>query len=131
MIMLERNPPEPVRTTVIPQPSAATGGGLGVKTSRETVWESSGFPEWSTDGMPDTSPFASAEDFDVTGILLGVDPCESCYWWMPELYAAPSRQATAVTDETSLREDAGDAGGRLLRGPQAARTSGSRSTAAA
>ena len=130
MIMLERNPTEPARTTVIPQPSAAISG-PDLHGSRESGRESSRFPEWSTDGMPDTSPFASAEDFDVTGILLGVDPCESCYWWMPELYAAPSRQPTAVTAETSLREDAGDAGGRLLRGPQAARTSGSRSTAAA
>lgn len=125
MIMLERNRTEPTRPTVIPQASPVTGGG-----PRLENLDSTGFPEWSTDGLPDTSPFASAEDFDVTGILLGVDPCESCYWWMPELYAARTHQATAVTEEASLREDAGDAG-RLLRGPQAARTSGSRSTAAA
>jgi len=31
-------------------------------------------------------PFVSAEDFDVTGLLAGLDPCESRYWWMPELY---------------------------------------------
>ena len=30
--------------------------------------------------------FVSAEDFDATGVLTGVDPCESRYWWMPELY---------------------------------------------
>jgi hypothetical protein len=30
--------------------------------------------------------FVSAEDFDATGILAGVDPCESRYWWVPELY---------------------------------------------
>jgi hypothetical protein len=30
--------------------------------------------------------FLSAEDFDATGVLPGVDPCESRYWWMPELY---------------------------------------------
>ncbi len=29
--------------------------------------------------------FVSAEDFDPTGILAGVDPCESRYWWLPEL----------------------------------------------
>ena len=29
--------------------------------------------------------FVSAEDFDDTGILAGVDPCESRYWWLPEL----------------------------------------------
>jgi hypothetical protein len=51
--------------------------------------------------------FVSAEDFDRTGILTGVDPCESRYWWLPELYGpdlpAPgvvksiggSRQATS------------------------------------
>jgi hypothetical protein len=32
--------------------------------------------------------FLSADDFDGTGILTGVDPCASSYWWMPELYAA-------------------------------------------
>lgn len=31
-------------------------------------------------------PHLSAEDFDGTGILRGIDPCESRYWWMPELY---------------------------------------------
>jgi hypothetical protein len=31
-------------------------------------------------------PFVSAEDFDATGILTGVDTCASNYWWMPELY---------------------------------------------
>lgn len=30
--------------------------------------------------------FVSAEDFDATGVLAGVDPCESRYWWIPELY---------------------------------------------
>lgn len=41
----------------------------------------------------------SAEDFDTTGILRGIDPCESRYWWMPELYgptaAAPAKPAQA------------------------------------
>lgn len=31
--------------------------------------------------------FLGAEDFDATGILTGVDPCASSYWWMPELHA--------------------------------------------
>lgn len=35
-------------------------------------------------------PFVSAEDFDQTGILMGVDPCESRYWWIPELYGPES-----------------------------------------
>lgn len=30
--------------------------------------------------------FLSAEDFDGTGILAGMDPCASSYWWMPELH---------------------------------------------
>ncbi len=44
--------------------------------------------------------FVSAEDFDATGILTGVDPCESRYWWVPELYgpetaALPTASPTA------------------------------------
>lgn len=51
--------------------------------------------------------FVSAEDFDGTGILTGVDPCESRYWWMPELYGpqatdvhAPHGQSTAIGWDT-------------------------------
>lgn len=37
----------------------------------------------------------SAEDYDPTGILAGVDPCESRYWWMPELHSdRPARGET-------------------------------------
>ncbi|MFM9059554.1 MAG: hypothetical protein ACKOSQ_10600 [Planctomycetaceae bacterium] len=32
-------------------------------------------------------PFVSPEDFDGTGILAGVDPCESRYWWLPDTAA--------------------------------------------
>lgn len=41
--------------------------------------------------------FISADDFDRTGILTGIDPCESRYWWLPEFSAAeePMRQATS------------------------------------
>ena len=42
--------------------------------------------------------FVSAEDFDATGILAGMDCCESRYWWVPELHAtaaAPEAQATS------------------------------------
>lgn len=38
--------------------------------------------------LPSAEAFVSAEDFDRTGILTGLDPCESRYWWLPELYAA-------------------------------------------
>jgi hypothetical protein len=34
---------------------------------------------------PPALPFVSAEDFDRTGILTGVDPCESRYWWIPDI----------------------------------------------
>jgi hypothetical protein len=55
------------------------------------------------------SPFVSAEDFDVTGLLAGVDPCESRYWWMPELYGPEGEPRTAeiqATRRTSPRSTA-------------------------
>jgi len=86
--------------------------------------------------------FASAEDYDCTGILAGVDPCESRYWWIPELYTSPtsatestlSAVATApsleAADESSGSQRSGLLG-RLMRAGQAARRTPSRSTAAA
>lgn len=58
-------------------------------------------------------PFVSAEDFDGTGILTGVDPCESRYWWLPELasrggaaeqcgQATSASRAGATTDACSI-----------------------------
>ena len=46
-------------------------------------------------GLPATGDrlFVSAEDFDCTGILSGLDLCESLYWWMSELYG-PDVQTT-------------------------------------
>jgi len=41
---------------------------------------------------PSGRPLLAAEDFDATGILTGMDPSASRYWWMPELYG--SEQAT-------------------------------------
>jgi len=88
--------------------------------------------------------FASAEDYDATGILTGVDPSESCYWWMPELYTQASAQAQAQAPAAIAAESAGETDSvlrnsgirsglteRLLRAGQATRRSGSRSTAAA
>lgn len=47
--------------------------------------------------MPDPEPlaktFVSPEDFDPTGILTGVDPCASSYWWVPEMHAEAERPA--------------------------------------
>jgi hypothetical protein len=83
--------------------------------------------------------FASAEDYDATGILAGADPCESRYWWMPELYTSPLAAGAPAVEA----EGAGTGGEsiaaprrsglveRLLRGGQAARRTGSRSPAAA
>jgi hypothetical protein len=47
-------------------------------------------------------------------VLTGVDPCESRYWWMPELYGP----------DAAAGDDAADRG-------QATRRSASRATAAA
>lgn len=48
--------------------------------------------------------FLSAEDFDATGILAGVEPCASNYWWIPELHPG-------IPDRTAL--DSGLPGARL------------------
>lgn len=42
------------------------------------------------------SPFVSAEDFDHTGILTGVDPYASSYWWFPELHASAATAGDLV-----------------------------------
>ena len=95
--------------------------------------------------------FASPEDFDATGILAGVDPCESRYWWMPELFTSqtlssqtlPSQanigEATMATSSGESENAGRDASGirrsglaeRLMRSGQATRRTGSRSPAAA
>lgn len=87
--------------------------------------------------------FASPEDFDATGILAGVDPYESRYWWMPELFTSLTsvgETAVATNGGESAASDAGrDTSGlrrsglaeRLLRAGQATRRAGSRSPAAA
>ena len=79
--------------------------------------------------------FVSAEDFDCTGILAGIDPCASSYWWMPELHGptgsgslaepAPSAAGGTVKAAAGLLESA-------LRGPaHATQRTTSRTTAAA
>jgi hypothetical protein len=40
-------------------------------------------------------PFLSADDFDRTGILAGVDPCDSRYWWLPDLHEPTTAQGLA------------------------------------
>lgn len=77
--------------------------------------------------------FASPEDYDATGILAGVDPCESRYWWIPDLYTSP----TATPSDVAAEDDSGallrrsGLAERLMRAGQAARRPPSRNTAAA
>lgn len=51
------------------------------------------------------SRFVSAEDFDTTGILTGVDLCASSYWWVPELHAAiePAGPSTLPAPHATAR----------------------------
>jgi hypothetical protein len=119
--MLERNRLQPPRPSA---PSQTAGGFDG--------------PTAGCGGL-----FASAEDYDCTGILAGVDPCESRYWWMPELFTsaiAAGESALASIAPEAAPEAADDSYGssrrsglleRLMRAGQAARRTPSRSTAAA
>lgn len=76
--------------------------------------------------------FASPEDYDATGILAGVDPYESCYWWMPELYASPTASVTVPEEvDTGAPPRRSGLAEWLMRAGQAARRTPSRSTAAA
>jgi hypothetical protein len=51
-------------------------------------------------------PFVSAEDFDATGILAGMDCCESRYWWVPELHVAASGSDAQATSRPVARPPA-------------------------
>lgn len=62
--------------------------------------------------------FVSPEDFDATGILAGVDPCESLYWWLADLYGPEADLPAERTREVAAP-------------PQATRRASRRSTAAA
>jgi hypothetical protein len=69
-------------------------------------------------GRPERSPagpgFIAPEDFDPTGIMTGVDPSESHYWWMPELYGPEGPQTRAATRPAQA------ANGSATRAPAAA-----------
>lgn len=75
--MLQRNPLQPPRPFLPPTAAGAQRPAVGCG-------------------------FLSAEDFDATGVLPGVDPCESQYWWMPELYGPE----TAAGAEAAGRDQA-------------------------
>lgn len=135
-IMLERNRLQP------PRPSAAS------QTNGWSDVPSAYSPASDAQAGACAGLFASAEDYDATGILTGVDLSESCYWWMPELHtqatAQAPAQAQAPAPATIAAESAGETDSvlrnsgirsglteRLLRAGQATRRSGSRATAAA
>ena len=85
--MLQKNPLCPP----LPQlPSQVAEGGPGV-------------------AVPRGRPFIAAEDFDATGILAGMDACESRYWWMPELHGDVAGQATSRDDATAASTSAASA----------------------
>jgi hypothetical protein len=71
--------------------------------------------------------FVSAEDFDQTGILTGVDPCESRYWWMQDLYGPEADVALPASSPDPRPEHAAFRSG----GPQATRRSTAGTTTAA
>jgi hypothetical protein len=82
--------------------------------------------------------FLSAEDFDRTGILAGVEPCASNYWWIPELHhtntdlalqASRSFSSGPGGSEQGLHPTIGESTAVPVR-PHAARRTSPRSTAA-
>jgi len=80
--------------------------------------------------------FLSAEDFDSTGILAGVEPCASNYWWIPELHRGVPDMTTVDVELTGPRLESGPAQ-RAVTDPtpvparhHAARRTSRRSTAA-
>lgn len=80
---------------------------------------------WSIDAAPADPAFLTADDFDATGILAGVDTCASSYWWVAELQSASADTVAPLAD----------VGGTPQAVPpsrhQAARRSASRSSTAA
>jgi hypothetical protein len=50
--------------------------------------------------------FLAADDFDPTGILTGVDPSESRYWWQPELYGPEADLDLVGTTESAAAAQA-------------------------
>ncbi|MFM7135894.1 MAG: hypothetical protein ACKO1M_02325 [Planctomycetota bacterium] len=49
----------------------------------------------------DRGGFVTAEDYDSTGIMTGVDPSESRYWWVPELYGPEPARTAGMSQATS------------------------------
>jgi len=92
-------------------------------------------PEHRPGVSGDRRLFLTAEDFDITGILIGVDACASRYWWVPALHAESPPQVGFVGGQTSAAatepERAGVGEPRVGRLPHAAGRSDPRSPAAA
>ena len=79
--------------------------------------------------------FLTAEDFDITGILIGVDACASRYWWVPALHTESAPPVGLVGGQAGAAaagpERAGVGEPRVGRLPHAAGRSDPRSPAAA
>ena len=97
-----------------------------------TTKPADGWPEFGGSHDFAGEGFLSAEDFDATGILTGVEPCASNYWWIPELLSG-SEAASPLAEQGTVGLSAPPHS--AVEGPfgerQAARRIVSRSTAAA
>ena len=59
-------------------------------------------PSVASGAHPEPVTFFSASAFDATGILVGLDPAASSYWWLPELRMEPLEPSgTALTVATA------------------------------
>jgi hypothetical protein len=57
--------------------------------------------------------FLAAEDFDSTGIMTGVDPSESRYWWQPEIYGPEADpESVGAVDSAAAVQATSRAGSR-------------------
>lgn len=65
-------------------------------------------------------PFLSAEDFDATGILAGVDLCASSYWWFPELHASADPAGDGSSEAVQATQRAGSRIAAIPRSTSAA-----------
>jgi hypothetical protein len=69
---------------------------------------------------PSDTRFLGADDFDATGILTGVDPCASSYWWMPELHFASEGVADFLPATLQATQRAGSRPAATSRSTSAA-----------
>lgn len=46
--------------------------------------------------------FISAEDFDITGLFPGLEPCASSYWWLPDLQEMPANHLVSTGSSVAV-----------------------------